>query len=156
MRVFQRIRRKLLQASISGNPDDIINLVAFAPGQHLPTTKTRVPTKHNADLGPALPKSLHQQCENRPGMFGAIDLAWTQITHQQLIFAENIQWQIAVVIVVTMEETAFLVTVNPVIGGIEVQNQLLRCAFERSDKLIHHDPMNGHGRIPVSAVFPTT
>jgi hypothetical protein len=42
----------------------------------------------------------------RPGMFGPVDFARTQITDQQLILAEYIQGQIAVVVIVTMKNLA--------------------------------------------------
>jgi hypothetical protein len=45
-------------------------------------------------------------------MPGRIDIARAQVTDQQVATAEDIERQIAVVIVVAMEETIFLVTVQ--------------------------------------------
>ena len=56
-------------------------------------------------------------------MFGPIDFARPQVTDQQLILAENIQWQKTVMIIVSMKKTAFLLTVNGIIGCIKIQNQ---------------------------------
>ena len=55
-------------------------------------------------------------------MFGSIDLTLPQVTDQKLVTAKDIQWQKTVVVVVTVEETAFLFTVHPVIGGIKIQD----------------------------------
>ena len=53
-------------------------------------------------------------------MFGPVDLARTKISQQWLASAENVQRKEAVVPVVAMEETAFLLAMNWVVGGIKV------------------------------------
>ena len=53
-------------------------------------------------------------------MFGTVDFARPKIADQQLITAEHIQRQVTVVIVVTMEEPPFLITVDAIIGRIKV------------------------------------
>ena len=106
------IRGKPLQVVVFGNVDDVIDLVAFAPGQHFLAAKSGVTAKGNLDLRPDFSETLHQQRQNGPRMFRPIqpiDLARTKVADQQLITAEHIQRQIAVVIVVAMEEPAFLI-----------------------------------------------
>ncbi len=63
-------------------------------------------------------------------MPGAVDLTGAQVTDQKLVAAKDIQWQKTVVVVITVKETAFLIPVYPVIGGIKIQNQLFGCFFE--------------------------
>ena len=55
-------------------------------------------------------------------MFGTIDLARAQVADQQLVLAKNIQRQETVVVVITVEESAFLVSVHGIIGRIKVQD----------------------------------
>ena len=54
-------------------------------------------------------------------MLGTIDLAWTQVTDQQLITTKDVQGQEAIGIVVAMEEPSFLEAMYPVIRSIEVE-----------------------------------
>ena len=69
-------------------------------------------------------------------MPGRIDIARAQVTDQQVATAEDIERQIAVVIVVAMEEAIFLVTVQGRVGGIEVQDQPFGCLIVSGHKLI--------------------
>lgn len=55
-----------------------------------------------------------------------------------------------------MKEAAFLVTVYPVIGGIKIQDQLLRCFFKRSDELLDYHFMHPNSGFPVCPVLPPT
>jgi hypothetical protein len=56
-------------------------------------------------------------------VLGAIDLGGPQIRHQQLLAAEHVKRQIAVAVVVTVEEPSLLLAVHRIVGGIEVQDQ---------------------------------
>jgi hypothetical protein len=114
-----------LQHLVAGHAHDVVHSVSFAPAQHAPTTKAAVASKNDADLGPGLAQSPGQQRKNRPGMLGPVNVAGPQIGHQQLRVAKHIERQEAVVAIVAVEETAFLLAVHRVIGGVEVQHQLL-------------------------------
>src|SRR5690606_37414972 len=81
----------------------------------------------------------HEQLQDGQGMTRRVDVAPAQVGNQQLLSAKDVQWQKAPVAVVPMEVTAFLIPVYPVIGGIEVQDQLRECLFERRDELLEHD-----------------
>ena len=52
-----------------------------------------------------------------------------------------------------MKESALLVTVNPVIGRIEIQDQLARRPLKRSDELIHHDLVDRYSGFPGGVTF---
>src|SRR5260221_7530210 len=80
-----------MQALILGQSDDGVDSCSLAPTQHLPTTKAAVGTHRNLDLRPALPQRLDQQRQNRPSMFGRIDVALAQVTHQQPFAAKDVQ-----------------------------------------------------------------
>ena len=87
-------------------------------------------------------------------MFGTIDLALPQVTDQQLVTAKDIQWQKTVVVVITVKEAAFLVSVYPVVGSVKIQNQLLRCLLKRSDELLDNYFMHLPGSFTVCPVLP--
>jgi hypothetical protein len=61
-----------------------------------------------------LARSLHQKRQNRPGVPGCINIARAQVTDQQVAATGDIEWQVAVVIVVAMEEAIFLLTCSGV------------------------------------------
>ena len=88
-------------------------------------------------------------------MLGAIDLARAQVADQQLLAAEDIQWQETVMIVIAVAKATFLLTMNGVIGRIEVQNQAFGWTAERGDELIDQDFMQAPGRRSIRAILPT-
>ena len=59
-------------------------------------------------------------------MLGHVDLCRPQLGDQEVAAAEDVQRLEAVVVVVTMEEALLLVAVHGVVGGVEVEEQLLR------------------------------
>ena len=89
----------------------------ITPAQHLPAAKATVTAEDDPHLWPHLPQSFDQQRQNRPAVFGTIDVARTKIAHQQLMTAEYIQWQKTVVPVIAVKEATVLFTVYRVIGG---------------------------------------
>ena len=71
-----------------------------------------------------------------PGVYGA----------QQLLAAEYVQRQVAVAVVVAVEEATLLLSVQWVVGGIEVQYQLFGGTVEAGDELIHQHLVQPPGR----------
>ena len=59
-------------------------------------------------------------------------LARPQLGREQVLAAEHVQRQVAVAVVVAVEEAAFLVAVQRIVGRVEVEDDLLggvlRCA----------------------------
>ena len=88
-------------------------------------------------------------------MFRPVYFARAQIADQQLITTEHVQRQKAIAIVVTVEETAFLLSMSPVIGRIKIQNQLCRRFIERSDKLFDQYLMNRQCRLSIQTILQT-
>ena len=66
-------------------------------------------------------------------MFGPVDLARSEITDQQLIGAKDIQGQETIMVIVTMKEATFLVAMDGIVRGIEVQDQLFGWGLIRRD-----------------------
>ena len=60
-------------------------------------------------------------------MFGPVDVAGTQVTDQKLFSTENVERQKAVMVIVAMKEAPFLLAVDSVIGGIEIQDEFIGC-----------------------------
>ena len=69
-------------------------------------------------------------------MLRAIDMAGPQVRAQQLLAAEHVQRQVAVAVVVPMEEAALLLAVQWIVGGVEVEHQLLGRTLEAGNELL--------------------
>lgn len=123
--------------------DDITDVVPVAPPHQTPATEITVASEDNTHVRPDLAKAGDQQLQNRPAVLGGIALGGPQVRHQQLIAAEDIQRQKAIVIIVPMEESADLMAINRIIGRIEFQDQFLRGALPAGgNELFDKDP--GH------------
>jgi hypothetical protein len=62
-----------------------------------------------------------------------VDVRRAQPCAQQVLVAEDVQRKLAVMAVVAMEETPFLLSVQRVVGGVRIQpDRLRRCANSRS------------------------
>ena len=120
-----------------------------APVEHLLAAKAGVTAPDDAHLGPGTPQAFDQQRQNRPRMLGGVDLRGAQIRYQQLLAAEDIQRQKTVVVVVAMEEAAFLAPMDGIVGGVEVEDEFGRCLHERSDEVLEDDFVNRPGTRPV-------
>lgn len=59
-------------------------------------------------------------------------------------------------VVIAVKETLLLVTMDGVIGGIEVENQFFRGLFLGGDKLLYQNLGYSDQRLPVHAVLETT
>ena len=63
------------------------------------------------------------------GTGGGIDVGAPQLRRQQVAAAEHVKRQVAVAVVVAVEEPPLLVAVQRVVGGVEVEHDLLRRAL---------------------------
>ena len=144
-----------MEPDIPGQADDIANIPALAPRQHLVPAEAAVGAQDDPYLRPDLPQPLDQQGQDRPGMLGAVDVRGPQIADQQLIAAEHIERQKAVMIIIAKEEAAFLAPMHRIIGGIKVQDQLCGRGVKGSDDALHHGLMGGPGPRAVGGLVKT-
>ncbi len=86
-------------------------------------------------------------------MLGPVDLGRAQITDQQPLAAEHIQRQETVMIVVAVEETAFLAPVHRIVGGVEVEDEFLGRLRMRRDEALHQGLVDTPRPVPPSGVL---
>jgi hypothetical protein len=67
---------------------------------------------------------------------------------EQLPAAENVQRQVAVAIIVAMEEAAFLTAVQRVVGGIQVEDDPLRNPRMGLEEQVDQPPLDGGAVVP--------
>ena len=75
-------------------------------------------------------------------MLGRVDLARSQVGAKQVRSTEDVERQEAVVVIVTMEESLFLVPVHAIVRGVEVEDELLGSSAVRLEELF--DENLGH------------
>ena len=101
-----------------------VHVVRLAPAHQLVARKARVGTQQDAGSRPACPDA-HDKARhffNRPGC--RIQIGAPQRGHQQVAAAEHVERQIAVAIVIAVEEPSFLLAMQRIIRCIEVENDL--------------------------------
>ena len=86
-------------------------------------------------------------------MTGRIAVAAAQVADQQVAATEDIQGQEAIVVVVTVEETAFLIAVQRRVGGVEVQDQPAGRLVVGFDKLLEQHLVDRHRRLTIGPLL---
>ena len=132
---FPGLRRQYrLEARVGRQAEDIADAVGFAPGHHVLAAEARIAAQHDPHLRPAGADPGDDPRHLLDGAGGAVDVGGTQLGAQQEPAAENVKRQVAIAVVVAMEEPALLRAVDRVIGRIEVQHDLLGRARMRIEE----------------------
>src|SRR6185437_8212537 len=105
---LQLSRNGALQSRVARQTKDIIDSVLLAPRHQLFPTEARIGTQNNAYLGPALANLFDDALDLFPATRAGILVGGSLPRAQQVIAAEDIQWQITVLVVVAVEKTIFL------------------------------------------------
>jgi hypothetical protein len=112
------------QAAVAREAKEVIDAVRLAPRHQFVAGKARIGAHQNADPGPAGTDPADDADHFIPGAGGRIDVRTPELGRQQVPAAEHVQRQIAVAVVLAVEEAALLVAVQGIIRGIEVENDL--------------------------------
>src|SRR5580693_6397416 len=112
------------EPTVLGQAKQEIDAVGLAPRHQRLASKTRIGTQQDAHLGPVLADLGDDPCSLLDAAGAGIDVGWTQFGRQQMPATEHVERQIAVAVVIAMEETLFLLPVQRVVGGVEVQGDL--------------------------------
>src|SRR3989440_7691816 len=125
----------------------IVHRVAFAPRQQFFAAKAGVRSQDDAGLRPPRANLPHDALYffETPG--AGVDVRGPQPHAQQMIPAEHVQRQIAVVSVVAVKKTRFLPSVQRRVGGVQVQHDLPRRLPVRFQKKVHQQFVERFGRV---------
>ena len=82
----------------------------------------------------------------------SIDVGFAQLRRQEMAAAEHVKRQVAVAVVIAVEEAAFLMAVQRVVGGVEIEDDLLRRAAMGLEEQIDQQPLD-HRRIVADLVI---
>ena len=117
---------RLLQPVVAGQAEQEVHAVGLAPRHQGLAGEAGIAAQQNACLRPAAADLRHDPRDflDRPGR--AIDVRAAQLGRQQVPAAEDVERQVAVAVIIAMEEPAFLVAMQRIVGGIEVEDDLFR------------------------------
>ena len=129
-------RRRCLQAGVARQAEHVTDAVRLAPRHQLLVGKAGVGAQHDAHLAPlaANPRDDARHFLDRAGAAG--DVGAPLPRQQQVPAAEGVERQIAVIVVVAVEEAAFLHAVERDVGVVEIDHDLARRALMRLDEQI--------------------
>ena len=112
------------QATVLGQSEQKIDPVGFAPTHQVFAAETTITAHYDLHVRPVLPNvgDDADQMLKQPGR--GVDVRGPQQSQQGMIATEDVQRQIAVGIVIAMEETPELMAVQRIVGGIDIQHDL--------------------------------
>ena len=165
--LVQLASNDLHQPGVARQPEDVIHGVLFAPSHQFLAAETRVGAQNNLHLRPHSPQRrddpLHFLQRARRG----VDVRGPQPCAQQVLARKDVQRQVAILPVIAVKKPSFLIAVQRIVGGVQVQHDALRLALLRLDVefdqrlvdglLAHHDLLitclrGGVGRRQLQAV----
>ena len=113
------------ETRIAGETEDVVDAAGFAPGHQLVAREAGIRPQQDRDPWPARADLSNDPFDLLPGAGRGVDVGTPQLGGQQVTAAEDVQRQVAVTVVVAVEEAPFLVAVERVVRGIEIENDPL-------------------------------
>ena len=130
------------QPAVARQPEQEVDAPAFAPRHQSVAGKAAIGTQQDAHLGPAAADlgDKPRHLLDRPGR--AVDVGRAQFGRQQMPPTEDIERQVAVIVVIAVEEAPLLMPVQRIIGGVEIEDDLFRRHDMRVEKDIDQQPLD--------------
>jgi hypothetical protein len=130
------------QPAVLRQAEQEIDPVQFAPLHQRLAAEAAIGAQQDAHPRPAgadLPDDARGllDCPGR-----AVDVGPAQFGGQQMPAAEDIERQIAVAVVIAVEKAPFLMPVQRVVGGVEIENDLLRRSGMGIEKEVDKNPLD--------------
>src|SRR5271169_5662080 len=120
----------------------------FAPCHEVFPTEASIGAQKDAHPRPALAYLADDPRHLRDRPRGPVDVRAAQLGRQQMPPAEHVKRQIAVAVIVAVEETALLMAVQRVVSGVEIEDDLPGRLVVRLQEQIDEQPLD---RGPVMA-----
>ena len=137
-------RQHRLQARIGRQAEQVSDTIGLAPRHQLLAAEARIAAQHDPHLRPAGPDAGDDPGDLVDRAGGPVDVGGAQLGAEQEPAAEDVERQVAIAVVVAMEEArsaraphAFLLAVDRVVGGVEVEHDLLRRSLVAIEEDVH-------------------
>ena len=129
--------RILLQA------EQEVHAVRLAPSHQFLPRKPAVSTDENAHLRPAAANLRDDPCHLLRRPRRRVHARRPQLGRQQVPAAEHVERQVAVAVVITVEEASLLLPVHRIVGRIQIEDDLARRTLVRVQEQIDQQPLDG-------------
>ena len=134
---------RLEQPAVAGEAEDVIDPVRLAPRHQRLAGETAVSAKHDPDPRP----TRADPCNDPPDFLDdagrGVDAGAPELRREQVATAEDVKRQVAVAAIVTVEEAAFLMAVQRIVGGVQVKDDLLRRFGMRVEEEVDKEAFDG-------------
>ena len=131
LRLGKLIDECCLQPAITRQAKHVVDAVGFAPTHQLVVGETTVGAQDDVHARPALTDLRDDARHLFDRAVTARDVGAPLAGQQQVPTAEHVERQVAVLIVIAVEEPAFLCAVQRNVGVVEIQHDLARCTLMR-------------------------
>ena len=125
LRLSHRLGDSPSQTLVSGQSEHVVHVLLLTPGHDLLATEAGVRPDDDVDIRPRLPDPRHDARKFLDGSSSSIDVGRTESGAQQVLAAEDVERQVTIVAVVAVEETRLLIAVQPIVSGVQVQDDLV-------------------------------
>ena len=128
--------------------EDIVDAVCLAPCHKRLAREAAVGTQHDAHLRPARTDLRDDARRLLDRARRRIDVGGPQLRRQQVATAEDVERQVTVATIVAVEKPPFLLAVQRVVGGVEIEDDLLgrrlvRLQKKRDEQIFDGDRIMG-------------
>ena len=121
-----------------------MHAVVFAPRHQILAGEARIGAHQNAHLRPAAANLGNDARHRLHRAVRRVDARAPQLGVQQMASAEHVERQIAVAVVIAVEEPPLLLAMHRIVGGVEIEDDLARRALMRLQEQVDHQPLDGH------------
>jgi hypothetical protein len=122
--------------TVAREAEQMVDAVGFAPRHPPLACEAAVGAQQDAHARPAGADAVDNAADLLDRTRGGIDVGAAQLGGEQMAATEHVERQVAVAIVISVEEPALLVSVQRVVGGVEVERDLGGRLFVRVEKQI--------------------
>ena len=112
--------------ALRGQAEHEVHAICLAPRHQALAREARIAAHQDADPRPARPDPADDARQLDIGSGRPVDVRAPQLGRQQMPAARHVQRQIAVAVVIAVEEPAFLLAVQRIVRRIEVEHDLPR------------------------------
>ena len=137
-------------------PEQVVDAVLLAPGHQRLAREAAVAAQDDPDPRPAGADLADDPGHLLGGPGRGVDVRAPQLRRQQVAAAEHIERQVAVAVVIAVEEPPLLAPVQRVVGGVEVEHDLLRRPVVGVEEEVHEQRLDRRPLVsdPAVAVDP--
>ena len=117
---------RLLQPRVARQAEHVVHAIGLAPGHQGLAGEAGIAAQQDARPRPAAADAADDPRDLLHRAGRAVDVRAPQLRRQQVTAAEDVERQVAVAVVIAVEEPAFLLAVQRIVRGIQVEDDLPR------------------------------